>query len=1162
LERRRGYIIGTDLKETDRFISFLKSSGEAGQTAEPGKTRIGGLRASSKALVLSRIFLELGRPLVIFTPDSKSSEDMARDMGFFIGSSKDIYSFPSYGLPPYHEASPPTETMHQRLSCLLSLCSSAPIVVVSSMEACLRRTIPCDIFLSFVVSLTKGCKTELEALVRSLTEGGYARVNTVESAGEFAVRGGIVDVFPPSIAFPIRLELEGDRVASLRGFDPDTQRSTDEIQEVLVPPAREVILNEESLACGEENLKRLSDEMDLARRKREEIWEGLRSPETGFQENFLPIFYSAPGSLLDYLPSSSLVVIDDRRAVEESAGELLRNAAERHRKAASQRPVPTPESLFLSLEEFSSRLKRLHNLFLEPLKGLPEPDFEFNVSLPPQVREKYRTSVLDQYASEVGDWLDKGLRVFFVSQDPERFIRLFEGHHLKLRMLQTPFFKELREGTFSDSSILIKGSLSSGFVLASEGVAIVSEEDIFGPKRKFRPFHSARPYLSYADLKEGNYVVHTLYGIGLYKGLQHLLAGGIGGDYLFLEYAGGDRLYLPVYGMRYLQKYHSGGEGRPTLDRLGTLSWKRRRKKVEDSLKEMAEELIKIYAMKKTLPGFSFTLPDAHFEEFEATFPFEETPDQKKAIEDVLDHMHKGEAMDRLVCGDVGFGKTEVAIRAAFKAAMDLKQVAVLVPTTLLAHQHFRNFAERLKPYPIIVEMLSRFVPRKKQAEIIERLREGRVDIIIGTHRLLQDDVSFKDLGLLIIDEEHRFGVAAKEKLRKLRASIDVLSLTATPIPRTLQMSLSGIRDLSVIATPPPDRRAIQTLVAPFDEDIICEAVERELARGGQVFFVHNRVKSLPAMADLLRNLFPQARLGVAHGQMDDRELEKTMVEFLERKIDILACTAIVESGLDIPNANTMLINKANAYGLAELYQLRGRVGRSSETAYAYLLVPEGELSGESRKRLQALRDFMELGSGFRLALQDLEIRGAGNLLGSEQSGHIASVGYDLYCDLLEDAVRNLKGEGVEEEINTEVSVPFPAYLPESYVKGTGERLIAYKRLAMAVSETELYGLEEELRDRYGPLPPEAANLFLMLGLKLCAKPLKVTRLDVGKSKVMLTFHETTPLSPEALLELVRQNPKKYHLVPSSTVSASLSGGSPEEICSEVSDFLRILSGV
>ena len=740
-------------------------------------------------------------------------------------------------------------------------------------------------------------------------------------------------------------------------------------------------------------------------------------------------------------------------------------------------------------------------------------------------------------------------------EQARRFAELLRNYGLPTQFTAEPF------GSLSWESTAVKvmqGPLDRGFTWATEGFAIITEEEILGtrPRRPRKKSISGEFINSFKDLASGDPVVHIDHGIGIYRGIEHITVDGISNDFLVIEYQNEDKLYIPVDRIHRVQKYLGTEDKPPRLDRLGGKSWETSKRKAEESIRQMAEELLQIYALRKLKQGYSFSPPDEFYKEFEATFPFEETPDQLEAISEVLADMARPRPMDRLICGDVGFGKTEVAIRAAFKAVMDGKQVAMLVPTTILAEQHYQTFKERFSSYPVFIETLSRFKTRSQQKKIIENLKKGKVDIIIGTHRLLQQDIAFRDLGLLIIDEEHRFGVRHKEKLKKLRTSVDVLSLSATPIPRTLHMSLMGIRDLSTIETPPRERYVVETYICKFDEEIIRTAITRELGREGQVFFVHNRVKTIYNMANLIRKLVPEANVGVAHGQMHERELEKVMEKFVRKEINVLVCSTIIESGLDIPSANTIIINRADRFGLAQIYQLRGRVGRADRQAYAYLLIPGKHLiTREAEKRFRALLNFTELGSGFRVALNDLQIRGGGNLLGAAQSGHVAAIGYELYVDLVQKTIRKLRGEMVEEAPEPEIDLRLSAFIPESYVPDINQRLFLYKRLASGRNKSEIKEVALEMRDRFGPLPPEVNNLLNVTLIKLWLKKLHVTKLTQNKKQFVLSIAKSTPLEPEAIFAVINKFPRQISISPEQKlIIGSIDGNTDKDF-----EFLKLI---
>ena len=757
------------------------------------------------------------------------------------------------------------------------------------------------------------------------------------------------------------------------------------------------------------------------------------------------------------------------------------------------------------------------------------------------------------FLRRVLEWQGKEMKVIVVSHTPgqaERLKELFSHYEVSYQFEgESGLQKAL--GRPPAGIILSVGTLSSGFRNPGEGWALFTEEEIFGERRRLRERRS-RSVLSqggvslssYQELRENDFVVHIDYGVGRYHGLKHLKIGGVGNDYLLLEYQEGDKVYVPVDRLNLIQRYIGSEGGSPKLDKLGGQAWQKAKRRAKAAASEMVKELIDLYAARQVFQGFSYPPSDQFYREFEATFDYEETPDQTKAIQEVMKDMENPKPMDRLICGDVGYGKTEVAIRAAYRTVMNGKQVAILVPTTVLAQQHHQTFRERFKTYPVVIEALSRFKSPREQKEILQRLSEGRVDIIVGTHRLLQRDVTFRDLGLVVVDEEHRFGVTHKEKLKQMRKLVDVMTLTATPIPRTLQMALSGFRDLTLIQTPPENRLAIRTFVARFDDETIREAVEREFQRGGQVFFVHPRIQTIYALASHLQQIIPEASLAVAHGQMKGSELERVMLGFVKKEYNLLVSTNIIESGLDIPSANTILINHAEKFGLADLHQLRGRVGRGSHQAYAYLLIPgDLTLSRDAMKRLRAIQEMSELGSGFKLAIQDLEIRGAGNLLGSSQSGYVAAVGLELYTQLMEKAIRELKGEEIVEEITPEIYFHLPAYIPETYVEDPGERLSLYRRLSFSRSDEEVDRLREELADRFGTIPPEVEHLLEVIRVKILLTRLAIRKLEQRPSQMVLTFDGGTKVSSRKVVELVRSGEGRYQFTPDSRLIVEGSPG-------------------
>jgi transcription-repair coupling factor (superfamily II helicase) len=869
----------------------------------------------------------------------------------------------------------------------------------------------------------------------------------------------------------------------------------------------------------------------------------------------MSVFYDRMATLWDYLHGDSLILWLDaaavRKEMDERFYEIRRSWEESQSSHEWTRP---PHELFedpaLLLEQ-GQRFRHLWTGLLgtdTPSARIVDLGVQNHDELIRRIRSHpSRERLLEPVARQLIDWHDAGLRTFLVCPRKEQAARmrgLLAAYGVEVSVRAEVAIEEL--GNSSEIGILV-GPLEKGFTWPAERLAIVCDEELFG-KRSRRAERKPAPGIflnSFQDVQVGDLLVHVDHGIGIYRELVHLGVGGIESDFLLIEYQDGDRLYVPVDRLQKVQKY-LGVEGQePRIDKLGGRSWETTKRKARESAERVAEELLNVYALRQVNKGHAFSAPDQMFREFEATFSFEETPDQLSAIDEVIEDMMAPRPMDRLVCGDVGFGKTEVAVRAAFKAVLDGKQVAVLVPTTVLAEQHHQTFTERFAAMPIQIASFSRFKTKAQQKEVLDGLAKGMVDVVIGTHRLLQKDVVFRDLGLLVVDEEHRFGVKHKENIKKLRVSVDVLTLTATPIPRTLHMSLTGIRDLSTIDTPPQDRRAVETYVCKYDEFTIREAVYRELRRGGQVFFVHNHVQTIYHVASSLGKLVPEARVAVAHGQMRERELEKAMLDFVHKKIDVLVCTTIIESGLDIPAANTIVINRADKFGLAQIYQLRGRVGRSHEQAYAYLIIPgEHLISRDAQKRLRALMDFSELGAGFKIALNDLQIRGAGTILGSAQSGHVAAVGYELYLELIESTVRRFKGEtGKEVEIDPEIQVPLSAFLPADFIPDTDQRLLAYKRLATATDEVGIDDVATEWRDRYGPFPESVRNLIVLAKLRLLLKRLRIPRLEGQNESFTLHFQPHADITElPAFIDLLERKKGSYRLESERRLSVEIWG--------------------
>ena len=1143
----------------------------ASLAAKDSLVRVAGLEGSAPAYLLSRLITESGAPLLIFTADSESADELCRELRYFAAQPDGVFLFPCWDITPFDAASPHPDLVGERLNALVRLLDGRARAVVLPLSCALQRVIPRRTLGEVCQYLVAGEELEREGLIEKLVKLGYAHVPIVEDRGSFSVRGGILDIFPPDLARPVRIEFFGDLVETMRLFAPVSQRSLEPLDELVLLPSREVILSDQVLKDFAPRLKKRCDHLGIGADRRRELLEQLQHAIYPPGIDFLqPLFHPDLETVLDYAGPEAIRVLYDPAAVSDAAlrfGEDLEHAV----ICAEARGAVTcePAELYLSHEELQRLVADGPRLLLPRLEiegeggELQRLQTVANTDLRLEVNPE-GDRVLGPLTEKIVSWIAAGFRVLIPCHQAGQARRLYELlSHYRLPL-------EVSEERFPQASLrppgrveILIGEISRGFRLEAEHLIVIAEEEIFGKRVKRRGLSEARKQqllTSLAELKPGDHMVHIDFGVALYRGLQHLSLTGLEGDFLLLEYAGGDKLYLPVDRINLVQRY-VGAEGiQPKLDRLGAAGWEKAKAKARSEVQEMAAELLKIHAAREVQEGFRFSVADDMYREFEAAFAFEETPDQATAIDQVIADMESPRPMDRLVCGDVGYGKTEVAMRAAFKATLDGKQVAILVPTTVLAQQHAESFAARLKEYPVRVEMLSRFRTPVQQKEILAGLKKGDVDIIIGTHRLLQKDVVFKDLGLLIVDEEQRFGVAHKERLKQFRAVVDILTLTATPIPRTLYQSLMGIRDLSIIDTAPVDRLAIKTYVSRSSDELIREAVLRELRRGGQVFFVHNRVQTIGAMADELRRIVPEARIVVGHGQMAEKELERVMLSFMHGEANLLLCTTIIESGLDIPSANTLIVNRADTFGLSQLYQLRGRVGRSKQRAYAYLLIPgEGSLTPDARERLKIIQELTELGAGFRIATHDLEIRGAGDLLGARQSGDIVAVGYELYAELLDEAVRTLKGEEMPERVEPEIKLKIPAFIPEQYVKDPNQRLLIYKKLTQPADEAEIDDIRAELVDRFGPLPMAAIYLLDVMRIRVLLKRLLVKEIELAGNDLVLSFHERTPVSPDSITALLRKEKGKYRFTPDFRLYARIADSSFDGVLAEARNLLKLL---
>ncbi|MGA1825523.1 MAG: transcription-repair coupling factor [bacterium] len=1087
---------------------------------------IEGLKEGAQDLLISHLRLQLSQNILIIVPTQREVEQTVSNLCFFAPTYK-IYPYPTREILPYEELSPDPEIISQRICCLQGLLYEKNLIIVACVRAIMDKLIPRSILGQCTGYYGISESIDREELISDLLTWGYERCDLVYEKGQFSVRGAIIDLFLPDSECGCRLEFFGDEITSIREFDPSSQRSLKEKKEVVILPVRECILNKER---KEHLIKNLRENFGSSLPHKRPCADLIRKIEesTYFpgMEFYLPYIYPLMESLWDYLSRDDLIILKEEDRLGEIAELYEQEINDRFHKMAQQNiPYPKPEENFYTAGQIKPLLKKNRQIIFTPLLENKQERSDQKIFTYHQYATKdllskekiisHKNKFLANLAQKLKGWQRDKYRLILVclnESQAERLRQILDEFEIGATIL--PVFPLSAIEAPPENPVPIEiclGDVSSGFCIDFMRLVILPEGEIFGQKHrvptiKFR--RSSKHLLSdFNELKINDYVVHVDHGIGQYRGLTRIKVGDVNGDFLILEYKGGDKLYVPSANLELIEKYTGSSGAVISVDKLGGTTWARTKAKVKKAIEDIAQDLLELYAKREMAEGIKFPPDDTWQGEFEASFEYEETPDQVRTIHEVKKDMESRRPMDRLICGDVGYGKTEIAMRATFKSVMAHYQVAIIAPTTILVQQHFENFMGRFSPYPVQIEMLSRFVAPKEQKRVINDLKTGTVDIVIGTHKLLQKNIGFKNLGLLIIDEEHRFGVKHKERLKQLRYQVDVMTLSATPIPRTLYMSTVGARDMSLIETPPRDRLPISTYIVRFDTEIIIQGCQRELDRGGQIFFVHNRVESIYTIAEFLRRLIPQARIGIGHGQMSVKELEKIMFDFTHQKYDILVCTSIIESGLDIPTVNTIFINRADCFGLAQLYQLRGRIGRGSHRAYAYLLVPsKGSLTDEAKKRLAAMEELSELGSGFRLAARDLEIRGAGNLLGKKQHGHINAIGFDLYCDLINEVMAQLKGEPAPEISKIEINLNFESFLPADYINNINQRLSLYKRISMIDDITFLQDIDYELRDVYGPLPEPAQTLLRVIKIKIMARHLGIIKLERQGKIIQFTF--------------------------------------------------------
>jgi transcription-repair coupling factor (superfamily II helicase) len=1168
---------------TDRYP--LADLLRAWDTAAQRVFQISGADLPLAASILANLSLHTRRPLLVITPDPDDARTLCSDLALFLpqpdpDADHPTALFPEYDVGPLHHASPDRKVSMHRLATLHRLTTSPPALLVTSARALVRKTLPPDALRTHTHTLTIGQLADNASLRAKLTLCGFSEVPIVQDPGTFALHGDIADIFPAHEPHPLRIERWGDEISDIRQFHPQTQRTLSLRRDCSFFPVRQEILDHAALSVAHTRLHARGGELKLPTSR---VHTALSDLKAGLHfvgiDALLPGLYPELATLLDYLPTDALVAVVDPDACLHAVRDLwtrrTRDVEEAVRQGDLHFSIP---DYYLDADQLASWLAQRDRIDFVRIAIDPDPEdplprapvdqrFAFRARTNADVIAIRKASqgieqTIQALAPLIQEWRDLYGRIIFACRNAtqaERLTALLNTFIGDALLLPGPVEVSEPAPPPAETIEVYHAPLSAGFRSQLLGVALVSGAEVFGQRTATRPdsqkFNEQAAITHFRDLNPGDLVVHIDFGIGRYVGLVHLTVDGVANDFIQLTYQGGDNLYVPVYRLARVQKYIGGDDLK--LDKLGSPSWERTKERVKENIRAIAGELLALYAKREMAKGFAFSPPDDLYREFEARFPYDETPDQARAIEETLADMMRPRPMDRLVCGDVGFGKTEVAIRAAMKAVLDNKQVAVLVPTTILAEQHLISFQKRMADLGVRIECLSRFRSTKETKAILAATAEGKVDVLIGTHRLLSKELKFRDLGLLIVDEEQRFGVTHKEKIKQLRHNIDVLTLSATPIPRTLEMSLLGIRDLSIIATPPANRLSVHTHVAKYGDAIIREAITRELARGGQVFFVHNHVATIGEMGEHLAKLIPEARIGIAHGQMPENELEDVMIRYIKNEIDVLLASSIIESGLDIPNANTIIVNRADMFGLSQLYQLRGRVGRGQERAYAYLLVPNKEkLPADAEKRLDVIQTHTDLGSGFHVASYDLEIRGSGSLLGEDQTGHVMSVGLDLYNELLEEAIHDMRGEQVEEDFEPEVNIAIESYIPEDYIAATALRLMFYKRFSLVRSQDELAELYGELMDRFGQAPEPVRNLREIIAIKVALRQIRARRLDAGPSAISVLLDATTRLHPPEVLRIVRESRGWIELTPDMKLLKRLK---PEESANPVRAAQQLL---
>jgi len=1135
---------------------------------------ITGLADSGRSYFIDGLYENNTKSILVLTNSDVEAKNIYEDLSFYIPN---VYYFPSKEVVFYNVYAISGDLRWERLKVIREMLREGKKIIVASIESIASVYILPELYIDYTINLSVGDNVKLDILVEKLIQSGYERVSIVEGKGEFSIRGGILDVYPPISSVPYRVEFFDDEIDSIRSFNTESQRSIEKFNNIEIFPAKEMILSKEDVQRGYTNIKEDLNKALESLREDKEARERIESSTLASLEllkenwnfenidSFIPYFYEKTSNFLEYMKDSIIIMNDVQRCMGKLNSihfEFTQNYAELLQRGSillgQARLVVNKEEIIERLG--LSSLIMLNSMIKDDKYFIPDIEQGFE-----QVSLNGYGGKLDLLIEDIKSRKSKGYKTVILSGTRPRGERLVET--LRDREIESVYRDVVDEIDYGQVVITF-GNQIKGFEYSELKLSVISDKEVFGKsKRKATRVNKkgVGKIKSFSELKPGDYVVHTNHGIGVYKGIKQLEVQGHKKDYLELSYNSGDKLYVPVEQLDLVQKY-IGSEGKsPKVNKLSGTDWIKAKNKVKRAINEIAEELVKLYAVRATLKGHKFSNDTVWQKQFEEEFPYDETPDQLNAIEEIKKDMESGKAMDRLLCGDVGYGKTEVAIRAAFKAVMDGKQVAILVPTTILAEQHYNNLVQRFSDFPIKIDMISRFRTSAQVKATLQEVKASNIDILIGTHRVLQSDVQFKDLGLLIVDEEQRFGVTHKEKIKNIKKNVDVLTLTATPIPRTLHMSLTGIRDISVIETPPEERYPVQTYVVEYNDQLISDAILREIDRGGQVYFVYNRVNTIREMASYLSKLVPSARIAIAHGQMAERELEKVMLEFMKNEYDILLCTTIIETGLDIQNANTMIIHDADHFGLSQLYQLRGRVGRTNRIAYAYLTYKKDKVLTEvAEKRLKAIKDFTQLGSGFKIAMRDLEIRGAGNIIGAAQHGHMASVGYDLYCRMLEDTVRLVKGEIDKEPFETTVDIKIDAYIPSEYIKDEVQKIEVYKKIASIDSKESMMDIQEEIEDRFSDIPPSLYNLINIAYIKAIANKSGIEEIKERNLEVEIKFQNREIISQELVKGIMKKYSNKimFKMGDNPILGYQLKGHKKEELIDYLKEFMEYIQTI